>query len=246
MVLGSLGPCEHRFPCSTGLHWIPGGLSRSPSTLDYLHPPWHWVPSRDLLPDWLLCMITAMKAQAVAGCLWKILPEPGLQLVVSAFLPTKAELCLAVLAPCLLLLLLQLALDWLSFERSCWDHRSCDWLLPAPLPPGPTNASASLPSGSSCWLHSLQSREDPAQQLPTLTPTEPPTGAPHTRDPEELRGRARPRRCCMGRRAGWERGWACRQPPAPGDGKGCCPLCSPSADAGFHIAGFSDLAGTGG
>lgn len=89
---GSLGPCEHQFPCSTGLHWIPLGLSRSPSTLDYLHPPWHWVPSRDLLPDWLLCMITAMKVQAVVGCLWKILLEPGLQLVFRAFLPTKAEL----------------------------------------------------------------------------------------------------------------------------------------------------------
>lgn len=70
------------------------GLSRSPSTLDHLHPPWHWVPSRDLalLPDWLLCMITAMKGQAVVGCLWKIPLEPGLQLVVRAFLPTKAEL----------------------------------------------------------------------------------------------------------------------------------------------------------
>lgn len=68
------------------------GLSRSPSTLDHLHLPWHRVPSRDLLPDWLLCMITAMKSQAVVGCLWKILLEPGLRFVVRVFLPTKAEL----------------------------------------------------------------------------------------------------------------------------------------------------------
>lgn len=67
------------------------GLSRSPSTLDHLHPPWHWVPSRDL-PDWLLCTITAMKGQTVVGGLWKILLEPGLRLVFRAFLPTKAEL----------------------------------------------------------------------------------------------------------------------------------------------------------
>lgn len=89
---GSLGPWQHRFPCSNGMHWIPVGLSRSPSTLDHQHPPWHWVPFRDLLPDWLLCMIITMKGQAVVGCLWKILLEPGLQLVVRAFLPTKAEL----------------------------------------------------------------------------------------------------------------------------------------------------------
>lgn len=60
-------------------HWIRPGFIESLGALDHLHPPRHWVPSGDLRPAWLLCMITGtVKGWAVIGCLPIILLEAGL------------------------------------------------------------------------------------------------------------------------------------------------------------------------
>lgn len=64
---------------SNGAHWIQPGFIEFLGALDHLHPPRHWVPSGDLRPAWLLCMITGtVKGWAVIGCLPIILLEAGL------------------------------------------------------------------------------------------------------------------------------------------------------------------------